>query len=528
MPSGTTTLEFDYRAVWELFRCFGVPPNCATVPRTFEVHIEPVGGGIPLQTYLILNALNGGFEEDTDNPSGGGPPYPDGIVDLSAFAGQDVRLKFVWNVPEPGTGFAFFQLDNVSLNFTVMPATDIGITAVDAPASVTEGDITVVTVTVQNLGNQDVASNIEVSLAADVGGGTVTNTPQTIVGGLTNGESRQLLFNWDSTGATTGVHALTAGHDFVDDDVASDILGANVTVNAAPSAFDVTGISPTQMPIGGMIQLTVSGTGFVNPASITFASGSGPAPVASAVNAIDGNTITAMVTVGSKGPKKDRVWDMDVVNGDGDSETLVQAFTVTNGGGTGNNAPSAMIISPADGDPFASGAVVNFSGSASDDEDGDLTASLSWTSNIDGNLGAGGAISFALSDGVHTITASVTDSGGLAGSDTITITVGDPGVTVTSINPNQIQADPNQQVTISDVVIQGTGFVAGAIVTFEGGPASGMPTATEVLVASDSEIVLDVTVPPISKGPKKRTRDVRVTNSVSSTGVLAGGFTVNR
>ena len=298
-----------------------------------------------------------------------------------------------------------------------------------------------------------------------------------------------------------------------------------VTIEA-PSAFDVTGITPTQMLIGGeMIPLTVSGTGFMNPASITFVNGTGPAPVASAVNAPDGNTITAMVTVDSKGPKKDRVWDMDVVNGDGASETLVQAFTVTNGGGTGNNAPSATITSPADLATFVSGAV-NFIASASDAEDGDLTASLSWTSNIDGNLGTGGAISFALSDGVHTITASVTDSGGLAGSDTITITVGDPGVTVTSINPNQIQADPNLQVTISSVVI-GTGFVAGAVVTFEGGPAGDQPTATVVLV-SDSKIDLDVTVPPISKGPKKRTRDVRVTNPDNSTGVLAGGFTVNR
>jgi hypothetical protein len=112
LPPGTTTLQFDYRAAWELFR-FG-----STMDRTFGVEIEPAGGGATLLSQTILTAYNGGYEEDTDNPSGGGPPYPPGGVDLSPFAGQDIRLKFVWNIPEPGTGFGFFQLDNIRVNAT--------------------------------------------------------------------------------------------------------------------------------------------------------------------------------------------------------------------------------------------------------------------------------------------------------------------------------------------------------------------------------------------------------------------------
>src|SRR6185436_10855120 len=38
LPASTTTLEFDYRAAWELFR-FN-----STQPRTFSVEIEPAGG----------------------------------------------------------------------------------------------------------------------------------------------------------------------------------------------------------------------------------------------------------------------------------------------------------------------------------------------------------------------------------------------------------------------------------------------------------------------------------------------------
>ena len=63
-------------------------------------------------------------------------------------------------------------------------------------------------------------------------------------------------------------------------------------------------------------------------------------------------------------------------------------------------------------------------GSASDTEDGDLTASLAWTSSIDGSIGTGGSFSIStLSLGLHTITAQTTDSGSAAGSDSIILNV---------------------------------------------------------------------------------------------------------
>jgi subtilisin family serine protease len=93
-----------------------------------------------------------------------------------------------------------------------------------------------------------------------------------------------------------------------------------------------------------------------------------------------------------------------------------------------NDPPTATISSPSDGQSFTQGASVQFTGSASDGEDGDLTASLSWTSSIDGAIGSGGSFSRSdLSVGTHTITASVTDSGGLSGSDTVTITINPQG-----------------------------------------------------------------------------------------------------
>ena len=56
-------------------------------------------------------------------------------------------------------------------------------------------------------------------------------------------------------------------------------------------------------------------------------------------------------------------------------------------------------------------------------ENGDLTAGLSWVSNLDNAIGSGGGFSTSLSVGTHVVTASVTDSGGLLGSATINVTV---------------------------------------------------------------------------------------------------------
>jgi subtilisin family serine protease len=88
------------------------------------------------------------------------------------------------------------------------------------------------------------------------------------------------------------------------------------------------------------------------------------------------------------------------------------------------NAPVVTITSPTGGTTVTDGDLITFTGTVSDAEEGDLSSSISWSSDIDGGLGSGASISTsALSVGTHTITASVTDSGGLEGSDTITVTV---------------------------------------------------------------------------------------------------------
>lgn len=95
-----------------------------------------------------------------------------------------------------------------------------------------------------------------------------------------------------------------------------------------------------------------------------------------------------------------------------------------------NTPPTVTISSPTSGSSFASGTTVTFTGSATDTQDGNLSAGLSWTSNLQGALGTGAT--FTRNDlviGTHTITVGVTDSGGLSGSKTITLTI-TSGVTI--------------------------------------------------------------------------------------------------
>src|SRR5262249_13509937 len=87
-----------------------------------------------------------------------------------------------------------------------------------------------------------------------------------------------------------------------------------------------------------------------------------------------------------------------------------------------NSTPTISITAPADGSTFTLGQDVTFTASASDVEDTSLT--VRWTSSVDGDLGAGASLTKnTLSTGSHTVTASVTDSGGKSASTQIAITI---------------------------------------------------------------------------------------------------------
>jgi chitodextrinase len=141
--------------------------------------------------------------------------------------------------------------------------------------------------------------------------------------------------------------------------------------------------------------------------------------------------------------------------------TFTAALTVTGPGGTDTtsqqivvNAPPAVsILAPQDGATFVPDDSVTFTGTATDLEDGDLSAAIAWTLNIDGALGTGASIVNAPSSGTHTITAAVTDSGGATSTESITVTVNaPPGVSITAPQDGATFV-PDDPVTFSGTAI---------------------------------------------------------------------------
>ena len=83
-----------------------------------------------------------------------------------------------------------------------------------------------------------------------------------------------------------------------------------------------------------------------------------------------------------------------------------------------------VITSPEDQSAFVEGGEIVFTATASDSEDGNISSDIIWASQSSGNFGTGRSVNVSsLSVGVHTITATVTDSGGILGSAEIQITI---------------------------------------------------------------------------------------------------------
>ena len=116
--------------------------------------------------------------------------------------------------------------------------------------------------------------------------------------------------------------------------------------------------------------------------------------------------------------------------------------------------PLVTIASPATGSQHTINRAIVFGGTANDPEDGDLTATIAWSSSLDGSIGTGASISIsALSLGTHTITASATDLAGGTGTAEIDITVNPDALPLVTIaNP----ASGSEHTETYDVLFSGT------------------------------------------------------------------------
>jgi trimeric autotransporter adhesin len=89
-----------------------------------------------------------------------------------------------------------------------------------------------------------------------------------------------------------------------------------------------------------------------------------------------------------------------------------------------NQPPSVAISAPPNDAVVPSGTPITFTGTATDPEDGALSGSIVWRSNqVAAPLGTGASITATLAGGRHTITASITDAGGLTTTASIQVVV---------------------------------------------------------------------------------------------------------
>ena len=135
------------------------------------------------------------------------------------------------------------------------------------------------------------------------------------------------------TGLTDGSHTFevraTDGSGNTDPTPASYTWTIDTTA-PVPADISVTAVDPASLPAGSTnVLITVSGSGFVDGATITFEGGSGPSPTATNESvSSDGFTLTASLTIKAGGPPKERPWKVMVTNPDGSSGSC-SCFTVT-------------------------------------------------------------------------------------------------------------------------------------------------------------------------------------------------------
>ncbi|QDU36947.1 PEP-CTERM motif protein [Maioricimonas rarisocia] len=100
----TDLLTFDYRVGWLLGIFPGTPMD-----RNLNLNVYQSGSfGTLLGSHHVMTLPGGTNNTDSGNLSG--------MIDLSSYHGQAVRISFDAHVPESQTGPAFFQLDDVQLS----------------------------------------------------------------------------------------------------------------------------------------------------------------------------------------------------------------------------------------------------------------------------------------------------------------------------------------------------------------------------------------------------------------------------
>ena len=238
------------------------------------------------------------------------------------------------------------QWNNNSMAISVIvqqpPVLDLGITGVTAPASVIQGNTAAITVSVQNVGGQNVSGNFDLVLRDATAG--VTIGTQTIPG-LGPSGSTSRTFNWNTAGVAIGGHTLVATHTVTDANAANNQASATVTV-IQPSLD----ISVTSMTAPGSVMKGSSATIGVTVQNV------GGQNVTSSFNVVVTDA-TAGVTIGTQavaglapGASASRSFSWSTSTAAVGNHTITATHTLTDDNPSNNqrSATVAVLQSPAD------------------------------------------------------------------------------------------------------------------------------------------------------------------------------------
>lgn len=209
---------------------------------------------------------------------------------------------------------------------------------------------------------------------------------------------------------TVATHRLTASVTDSDGLTASDSVMVTVNPNTVPEVSVTAPANDTTVSSGEEITLQAVGTDAEDgdlSASSSWTS-----------------TLSGSLGVGAALPVTLEVGTHSIVVTIVDSHGASASDTV--GIVVGANTPPTLSIQvPAGDTTVAQGSATLFEAIASDSEDGDVSGAITWVSDLDGPLGAGpgATVVDTLSEGLHTVVASVFDAGGLTAADTTLVTV---------------------------------------------------------------------------------------------------------
>lgn len=167
-------------------------------------------------------------------------------------------------------------------------------------------------------------------------------------------------------------------------------------------------------------------------------------------------------------------------------------------------APSVTISAPteqASGAPHTvtQGTNVTFTGAATDAEDGALSGpSLAWTSNVDGGIGTGESFSTGiLSDGMHTVTLTATDSDGNEAKATVLTIVKPPTAAGYQIHirwSEGVQLTETQRQAVDDAVTKLESVITGDVPNIPKGELPDAGTCAGASIPKMDEAIDDVII----------------------------------